>query len=66
MAQGFGCSYCQKDDHTDEQCWCTRPADWKAGDAPALVAFPIFVPGPANKPIADAIDELLGRQAFFS
>ena len=19
------CSYCEKNDHSDEQCWCTRP-----------------------------------------
>ena len=25
------CSYCQKDNHNDAECWSTRPANWESG-----------------------------------
>jgi hypothetical protein len=28
------CSYCEKGDHSDVDCWSTRPADWKPGFVP--------------------------------
>lgn len=24
------CSYCQKNNHNDAECWSTRPANWRA------------------------------------
>lgn len=30
------CNYCQKADHDDAECWCTRPADWPRGYSPEL------------------------------
>lgn len=29
---GLWCHYCQKNNHSDDTCWSTRPANWKPTD----------------------------------
>lgn len=29
MSDNKWCTYCRKNDHNDNECWSTRPADWK-------------------------------------
>jgi hypothetical protein len=68
---GLWCSYCRKADHSDAQCWCTRPADWDAHRIPSHIAtsFSTLVghdPRPSSPAVAGPTPRTDGIRAKWS